>query len=82
MRPSAELCQPELAEEFARSLTLAHLDAYLREEAQALAFLRMQVQRRPGDTRGEGQRDSSGHGSSPRLSLPDQMRPSSAVGAS
>jgi hypothetical protein len=40
MRPGAELCQPELAEEFARSLTLAHLDAYLREEAQALAFLR------------------------------------------
>ena len=40
MRPIAELCKPELAHEFARSLTLARLDAYLREEAQALAFLR------------------------------------------
>ncbi len=39
MRPIAELCQPERAHEFARSLTLAHLDAYLREDAQALAFL-------------------------------------------
>src|SRR4029450_1428913 len=29
--------------------------------------------------RPSGQRDSSGHRSSPRLSLPDQMRPSSAV---
>jgi predicted dienelactone hydrolase len=40
MHPIAELCQPELAHEFARSLTLAHLDAYLREDPQALAFLR------------------------------------------
>jgi hypothetical protein len=39
LRPIAELCQPERAHEFARSLTLAHLDAYLREDAQALAFL-------------------------------------------
>jgi hypothetical protein len=39
MRPIAALYQPERAHEFARSLTLAHLDAYLREDAQALAFL-------------------------------------------
>jgi predicted dienelactone hydrolase len=38
MRPIAELCEPERAHEFARSLTLAHLDAYLREEARHSPF--------------------------------------------
>ena len=38
MRPIAKLCQPELAQEFARSLTLAHLDAYLARRRRHSPF--------------------------------------------
>ena len=40
MRPLAELCPPARAHEAIRGLTLAHLDASLRDDGQAEAFLR------------------------------------------
>lgn len=40
MRPLAELCPPERAHEAVRGLTLAHLDATLRADSRAEAFLR------------------------------------------
>lgn len=39
MLPMAELTPPEQAHDFTRALTLAHLDAYLREDERARAFL-------------------------------------------
>jgi hypothetical protein len=39
MRPLAELCPPEQAHEIVRGLTLAHLDASLRDDHAARAFL-------------------------------------------
>jgi dienelactone hydrolase len=39
MRPISELCSPQAARLFTHSLTLAHLDATLRDDAGALAFL-------------------------------------------
>jgi len=40
MRPLAELCPPARAHEAIRGLTLAHLDATLRDDRRAEAFLR------------------------------------------
>jgi dienelactone hydrolase len=40
MRPLAELCPPDRAHEAVRGLTLAHLDATLRDDRGAEAFLR------------------------------------------
>jgi dienelactone hydrolase len=40
MRPLAELCPPARAHEAVRGLTLAHLDATLRDDRRAEAFLR------------------------------------------
>lgn len=40
MRPVAELCPPERAHQAVRGLTLAHLDATLRDDRRAEAFLR------------------------------------------
>ena len=40
MRPLAELCPPVRAHEAIRGLTLAHLDATLRDDRRAEAVLR------------------------------------------
>ena len=39
MRPAAELCPPPQAHDFVRGLTLAHLDAVLRDDPAAAGFL-------------------------------------------
>jgi dienelactone hydrolase len=46
MRPIGELCPPEQAHAFTRALTLAHLDATLRSDGAAAAFLDDGLQRR------------------------------------